>query len=404
MTTAQVGYTTKPPDARRNAGVDTRAEGFVFTCKGCTEVAVLVKEVSGLKQMMEDMEETVAGLQLDDTGAETGSRVTTTGVSQDREETAGNSRTEDTVTGIEDEGEGRKEERTQICAGIQLMATHAYTKEQESPVGKAIDLRQWDTLIYKGEHAENEHWRLVEDRNGQVGYAPAAFLVVILDTTAEEQERDATKKGQGNSTEDNRIGGRIGQEGERRKSYSAAVIDGIKRNTTIYVGDSIIRKTDSRLRKGEDVVVCLPGARIEHVTERVEKIMGRGNGGTILVHVGTNNTDKEGTTAIVEKYRKLLKKTKQARLGQIILSGILPVGGNMIQGYKNSKRMAVNGMVERLCKEEDVGYVDMWDSFVGNEELYFRDGLHLSGKGAAVLAEGRSGAVASGLGKVRYLN
>ena len=30
--------------------------------------------------------------------------------------------------------------------------------------------------------------------------------------------------------------------------------------------------------------------------------------------------------------------------------------------------------------------------------------LHFSGKGAAVFAEGLSGAVASGLGKVRYLN
>ena len=336
---------------------DTRAEGFVFTCKGCTEVAVLVIEVSGLKQMMEDMKETVAGLHLEDKGAETGSRVTTTGVSQDREETAGNSRTEDTDTGIEDkgegrteerteicdgmmtgvsqdreetagnsisedtdtgiedEGEGRTEERTEICAGTRLMATHAYTKNQETPIGKEIDLQQWATLIFKGEHAENENWSLVQDRTGQVGYVPAGFLVVILDTTTEEQESDATKKGQENSTEENRIG----QEGERRKSYSAAVIDGIKRNTTIYVGDSIIRKTDTRLSKGEDVVVCLPGARIEHVTERVEKIMGRGNGGTILVHVGTNNTDKEGTTAIVEKYRKLVKKTKQARLGQIIL-------------------------------------------------------------------------------------
>ena len=419
---------------------DTRAEGFVFTCKGCTEVAVLVKEVSGLRQMMEDMKETVAGLHLEDKGAETGSRVTTRGVSQDREETAGNSRTEDTDTGIEDKGEGRTEdrteicagmmtgvsqdreetdgnrisedtdtgieeegrteERTEICAGTRLMATHAYTKNQESPIGKEIDLQQWDTLIFKRGHAENENWSLVQDRTGQVGYVPAGFLVVILDTTTEEQESDTTKKGQENSTEENRIG----QEGERRKSYSEAVIDGRKRNTTIYVGDSIIRKTDTRLSKGEDVVVCLPGARIEHVTERVEKIVGRGNGGTILVHVGTNNTDKEGTTAIVEKYRKLLKKTKQARLGQIILSGILPVCGNRIQGYRNSKRMAVNGMVERLCKEEEVGYVDMWDSFVGNEELYFRDGLHLSGKGAAVLAEGLSGAVASGLGKVRYLN
>ena len=100
--------------------------------------------------------------------------------------------------------------------------------------------------------------------------------------------------------------------------------------------------------------MCLPEARIELVTERVDNIMGRVNGGTILLHVGTNNTDKEGTKPRVDKYRKLLKKTKQVRLGQIILSGILPVCGNRIQGYRNSKRMAVNGMVERLCKEEDV--------------------------------------------------
>ena len=65
--------------------------------------------------------------------------------------------------------------------------------------------------------------------------------------------------------------------------------------------------------------------------------------------------------------------------------------------------MAINGMVKRLCKE-DVRYVDLWDSFVGKEEMYVRDGLHLSGKGAAVFAEGLSAAVASGLGKVRYLN
>ena len=109
----------------------------------------------------------------------------------------------------------------------------------------------------------------------------------------------------------------MGQYGERRKKYSAAVIDGIKRKSRIFVGDSIVRKTDSRLNKGEDVVVCLPGARIEHVTEIVENILGRGKGGTILVHIGTNNADTEGTTAIVDKYRKLLKKTKEARVEQI---------------------------------------------------------------------------------------
>ena len=40
----------------------------------------------------------------------------------------------------------------------------------------------------------------------------------------------------------------------------------------------------------------------------------------------------------------------------------------------------------------------------GERRNVARDGLHLSGKGAAVFAEGLLGAVASGLGKVSYLN
>ena len=70
---------------------------------------------------------------------------------------------------------------------------------------------------------------------------------------------------------------------------------------------------------GEVIVVSLPGARIEHVTERIERLMGHENGGFILVHIGTNNADNEGTTS---KYRHLLKRTKQTRIGQIISSGI----------------------------------------------------------------------------------
>ena len=123
--------------------------------------------------------------------------------------------------------------------------------------------------------------------------------------TAEEEESDATKKGQDNSTEENQIGGGIGQEGERRKSYSAAVIDGIKRNSRIYVGDSIVRKTDTRLSKGGRSSLFTGSKNRACDRERVEEIMGRGNGGSILVHTGTNNADKEGTTAILEKYRNL---------------------------------------------------------------------------------------------------
>ena len=178
---------------------ETGGESFAFTCKGCTEVTVLVKEVEGLKQMVEDMMMgKVTRMRFEDKGEETESRVTKIGANQEREEAGGNYRTEETITGVEDEGEIRTEERKEICSGATLMATHAYTRNPESPIGKEIDLQQWDTLVFKGEHADNEHWRLVEDRYRQVGYAPVAFLVVILDTTAEEEESDATKKGHEN--------------------------------------------------------------------------------------------------------------------------------------------------------------------------------------------------------------
>ena len=94
-----------------------------------------------LKQMMEEMMEKVTGLRLEDKGKETESRVTKTGANQESEEAAGNVRTEEMITGVEDEGEIRTEERKEICAGTPLMATHAYTKNQESPVGKEIDLQ-----------------------------------------------------------------------------------------------------------------------------------------------------------------------------------------------------------------------------------------------------------------------
>ena len=90
----------------------------------------------------------------------------------------------------------------------------------------------------------------------------------------------------------------------------------------MFVGDSIVRKTDSILNKGDDVVVCLSGAKIEAITERVENIVDSGKGRSVLIHVGTNNVEREGTTVIVRKYRKLVRTLNQTRVEQVILSGI----------------------------------------------------------------------------------
>ena len=187
-------------------------------------------------------------------------------------------------------------------------------------------------------------------------------------------------------------------EGIERNSYSAAVIEGVRKRARVFVGDSIVRKTDRVLNKGDDMVVCLPGAKIVAITERVKNIVGSGKGGSVLVHVGTNNVEREGTTAIVRKYRQLVRTLKQTRVDQVILSGILPVMGRRGHKYRNCRGMAINMLVQKLCREEEVGFVDLYGSFVRRADIYMKDGLHLSGKGAAVFADKLSAAVDSDLG------
>ena len=55
-------------------------------------------------------------------------------------------------------------------------------------------------------------------------------------------------------------------------------------------------------------------------------------------------------------------------------------------------------LVQKICREEEVGFVDLWGSFVRRADMYMKDGLHLSGKGAAVFADELSAAVDSGMG------
>ena len=99
-------------------------------------------------------------------------------------------------------------------------------------------------------------------------------------------------------------------EGIQRNSYSEVVTERVRRRVRVFVEDSIVRKTDRALSKGDDVVVCFPGAKIEAITERIKKIMGPGKEGCIIVHVETNNAQREGTTVIVRKYRQLVTQIK----------------------------------------------------------------------------------------------
>ena len=222
----------------------------MFKCKGCTEVARLVGEVEDLRNMMESLKRMVTGQGLEETSGETGDREATLEETEEKEkcepvmtpgsilteesrngkETAERSSSEDRGTDIEMEGEhGTEEEETGrqlfdgkgLCPGTQMLATHSYKKNPNGPVGNELDLTEGDTLVHLMEHDDNESWWLAEDVKGQVGYVPAAYLMIILDETLHEEEsrKDAHEK----RTDGTKIGGEMGPvldgTGWRKKKY-----------------------------------------------------------------------------------------------------------------------------------------------------------------------------------------
>lgn len=76
----------------------------------------------------------------------------------------------------------------------------------------------------------------------------------------------------------------------------------------MFVGESIVWKTDKALSKGDDVVVCLQGANIEAITEMVEKVIGPCREGSVLINTGTN---REDTTAVIKKCKQFIRTPKQ---------------------------------------------------------------------------------------------
>ena len=244
---------------------------------------MLVGELRDLRQMMDSMKRVITGQGLVEESGKTGDQVARLEETEEKEkrepvmtpgsilteesrkgkETAERSSPKDRGTDIEMEGEhGTEEEETGrqllygkgLRPGTQMLATHSYKKNPNGPVGNELDLEEGDTYVYLMEHDDNDSWWLADDGKGQVGYVPAAYIMIILDETLHEEE--SGKEGHDKRTDGTNIGGEMGLDGERRNTYSAAVIDVCEGTSTIYVGDSIVRKADTRLGKGKDVVVC----------------------------------------------------------------------------------------------------------------------------------------------------
>ncbi|VEL31290.1 unnamed protein product [Protopolystoma xenopodis] len=161
-----------------------------------------------------------------------------------------------------------------------------------------------------------------------------------------------------------------------------------KERQVLVIGDSIIRKVDRVIcRKAPTcrTVCCLPGARVRHVVERVDRLLGgAGEDPAVLVHIGTNDKVRGGGEVLKNDFKKLGSKLR-ARTSKVIFSEILPEPRATLR--RQRERREINAWLKDWCREEGFGFLENWADFSVGYRLFARDGLHLNDDGAAVLGE-----------------
>ena len=121
------------------------------------------------------------------------------------------------------------------------------------------------------------------------------------------------------------------------------------------------------------------GARIDRISAEVGKLE-NSKERHVVVLVGTNDVNREGSIVLREKYRRLIEKCKEKRNRHVTLIGI-PTRFD-VNNTQNSRRLGVNLMLSVLCKDLGVSYFD----FECKRSRLWKDGLHLNSVGQDELA------------------
>lgn len=155
------------------------------------------------------------------------------------------------------------------------------------------------------------------------------------------------------------------------------------KGSILIIGDSIVRHL--KVSKGNATVSCIPGARVRDVARRLPAALRQcSNPGTVVLHVGTNDTSARRSEVLKEHYRSLLDTARTKTDARILVSGPMPTFRRGSEPF--SRLYALHCWLREWCTTVGADYVDHWESFRERPALFHRDGLHPSRLGSAVLS------------------
>jgi hypothetical protein len=156
-------------------------------------------------------------------------------------------------------------------------------------------------------------------------------------------------------------------------------------NDVILVGDSLTRGLLSSFC-ARDVKrrsrFTYPGARVNTIRSNIEHFSaGTDQDATYVVHVGTNDVGRRNINRkeILNSFRTLIKDLK-TKSNKILISGILPRLDGEDKFLNDSFNL--NRELKWLCEEENVAFINTWNSFYNISDMYVQDRLHLSELGS----------------------
>ena len=162
------------------------------------------------------------------------------------------------------------------------------------------------------------------------------------------------------------------------------------------VGDSIIRGQlvefcgrAPRSRKR----FCIPGAGLDDVSEALDDVTNNmSNNALVVIHAGTNDVVRTRSEDLLERYKAMIQRYR-SRTNNVLISGVLPRidADNIFY----SKAFSLNNRLKSLCLQEGVEFINTWNDFYQQPDLFADDGLHLSAVGSARLGRLLNDAVRS---------
>ena len=75
----------------------------------------------------------------------------------------------------------------------------------------------------------------------------------------------------------------------------------------------------------------------------------------------------------------------KSKVNRAIVVGLLPRKYASREQY--GRAQAINGRLSNLCRTYSLRYLDLWNLFFGRDDLFWKDGIHFSGRGGNLFAE-----------------